>query len=313
MRKPLIVGLLFVLLAGCLAVAQETSQPATTTQTHPAASSISKYIWVSIGTTNPGKGKIFTNLVRQIRDTANSENANFFWLAGYSLTGDDRQVTFVSFHNDLASVDREVETSEKVMRAAAMKNAGLATESAESEGPSRSVLAKYREDLSYRPDLVDAAHATRWSVTTFQLKPGTSTDFADLAKQYADLVKQTNDPSEHWIAYQVLAGLPGPAFMIVTPMKSLADMDLENEAAMKAVFTKAVRQELDATEQKIVDHVETQFIAVAPELSRPPQTMIAANPTFWTVKEEGVAMAAKEKKGKKEPVEPASKKEEKKQ
>lgn len=307
MKKPSVLGLLFVLLAGLFAVAQETTQPAATTES--TAKHISKYVWISIGKKTPGKDKVFSNLVKQIRDTANAENADFYWLAGESLTGDDGEVSFVTFHDSFASVEKVIEISERVMRAASMKNASMSKEETESEGPGHSVLAKYHEELSYRPDLVDLAHMKRWSVTTFQLKPGTSAEFADLAKEYIELVKRTNDPTEHWITYQVLAGMPSPTYLIVTPMKSLADMDQENEEAMKAVFTQPIMRHFGETEQRIVNSVETEYVAVSPGMSRLPQAIVAANPGFWTVKEEGTAVASTKTK-KKAPVEPSALKEE---
>lgn len=307
MKKSLILGLLCFLLASVFAVAQDTTQPATTPH-------ISKYLWISTGAMNPGKEMVFTNLVKQIKDAAATNSADYYWLAGYNITGPDHDVSFVSFHDDLASVDKTITTWEKIQRTAMMKNANLMTESAEAGGAGSSILAKYREDLSFNPMKLDPAHTTRWLVETYYLKPGTMMEAEDLVKEEMDLVKKA-DPDDHWLTYQVIAGGSGSTLMMVVPLRTLADLDEmdKKSEAMKAVFTPPVRRRLSSVVKEIVLKTRTELIAVSPEMSRPPQALVAANPDFWTVKEQAPVMATKGKKTKKAPVEPAAMKEEKKQ
>lgn len=308
MKKSIVLGLLFMLLVSLFAAAQQTK---TTTSASPE---IKKYIWVSTGMMNPGKAKVFANLVRQIKDSAVSTNAEFYWLAGYGITGPGGAVSFVSFHDNLAEVDKALEVMEKVERAAALKNANMASEAAEAEQPGgHSMLAKYREDLSYNPTKVDAAHATRWSVSTIELRPGTMMDAENLIKEEIELIKK-NNLDDHWLTYQVISGGRNAMLMIVTPFASLADMDAmeKQEEAAKAVFTPMVHKHFSAVIKDIVVSSSNNLFAVDPSLSRPTQQLVAANPDFWTVKEEPMVASRTGKASKKTGVEPAGMKEEKK-
>lgn len=295
MRKLAALGLLCVLLVGLTAVAGE----------NPYAGKIAKYVWVEQDQVAIGKEVVFTKVVKQFRDAAASTNANVHWIAGTPIAGDGTQALFVTFHESYASIEDTMAAFEKVGREITVKNANFAGEIAESERSSHFFLQEFRPDLSLKPDKVDPALAKRWQITTFRLKPGAGTTFTDLVKEVIELHKKAND-NAYWIAYQTLAGAPGPSFTFVTPLRSLADLDQDDSAAMKALLTTVVRRQLDATVKETVASIETTIYAARPELSHPTSQMVAANPDFWTVKEPAPAVTAK--KGKKG-VQPAAMKE----
>ena len=116
-------------------------------------------------------------------------------------------------------------------------------------------------------------------------------------KQEQDIL-QKSGADEHFLMYVVIAGVPAPGatYYIVIPRKSLAEMDVDNSAKMKDLVTPLIRQHMDSMAGDILTRIETNILMVRPDMSRPPQTFLAANPDFWTIKEPAAsAMAAKKK------------------
>jgi hypothetical protein len=273
-----------------------------------------KYVWYEIAKVNSGKYQLYTKIVSQIRDAVNTTAPDTYWIAGSPITGDSDRITFVTFHDNMASIEKMMTAFDKAEQAANLKNASLSAQSAEAEGSSHSVLAEYSKELSYRPDMVPMANTTWWASSLFNLKPGCEYEFNDAVKQVADLHKRVAD-NEHWIAYEIRAGYPEPSILFVTPMRSLADQDQEPPAAAKELFeSPLVRQMFQKVGKECIEHIESTYSRVEPSLSRPPQTLVATNPDFWTIKEETPAAATKKTKPKKgTPVQPAVLKEKEKE
>jgi hypothetical protein len=270
-----------------------------------------KYVWYENAKMNTGKEQVYSKIVAQFRDAAATTAPDVYWIAGSPITGDSDRVTFVTFHDSMASVEKTLAAFDKIDQAISMKNASLSAEAAESDGGSHWVLAEYRDNLSYRPDVVPQANTMWWATTLINLRPGCTDDFNNVVKQVIDLHKKVND-NDHWLTYSIRAGYPEPSVLFVTPMKSLAEEDEETPAAAKELFESApVRQMFNRIEKECIQHIESTYTKVDPTMSRPPQSLIAANPDFWTIKPETPAAATKGKpaKMKKTPVEPAALKE----
>ena len=171
----------------------------------------------------------------QYREATTSTAPEVYWIAGTPITGDSDRVTFVTFHDNMASVERTITAFEKIEQAITLKNASFTTQAAEAEAGSHWALAEYSKELSYRPDMVPMANTTWWASSLFNLKPGCEYEFADVVKQVTDLHKKAGD-NEHWTAYEIRGGYPEPSVLFVTPVRSLADMDQGPPAAAKELF-----------------------------------------------------------------------------
>lgn len=287
------------LAVACLCATVVSAQDKKTTD-QPA-----KYVWYSIDKINSGKFEVYAKLVSQLRDAANTTAPDMYWIAGSPITGESDRITIVTFHETMASVEKMWTAFDKVYQAASVKYASLNSESAESGGGSNFVLAEYNKDISYRPDMVPTANTTWWATTLLSLNPGCEYQLEDVAKQVIELHKKAGD-KDHWIAYDIRAGYPEPTVLFVVPMRSLADEDEEPPAAAKEVFeSPLVRQMFTHFDKECVRHIESAYTRVEPGLSRPSQALVAANPDFWTVKEEMPTSAAKTTKPKKGAVQPA--------
>jgi hypothetical protein len=278
-------------------------------QAQTTANQPSRYVWWETANVAAGKFELFSKIIAQYRDATATTAPDQYWITGAPITGDSGHVTFITFHDDMASVEKMIAAFDKVDEALTLKNANFPTQSAEAEPGAHSGLAEYNKELSYRPDLVPMANTTWWATSVFNLKPGCDYEFADVVKQVADLHKKAGD-NEHWIAYNIRAGYPEPSVLFVTTLRSLADLDHGPNAATKELFESApMKQMFQRIGKECISHIESTYSRVDPKLSRAPQSLIAANPDFWTVKEEAPAIAGKKGKQKKEAVVPAALKE----
>ena len=296
MAKLLAIGLAVACVCSTLASAQDkpSDQPA-------------KYVWYSVEKVNSGKFSVYMKTAAQFREAVSSAAPEVTWIAGSPITGDSDRITYVTFHDNLASIEKMMKAMDKVGDAL-MKNASFSAQEGESTGGSHNVLAEYNKELSYRPDMVPLSHTTWWSAELVGLRPGCDDDLKDLAKQVIDMHKKAGD-NDHWLAYNIRGGVPEPAVLFVTTMKSLADDDQEPPAASKEIFENPLaKQAFRKFDRECVSYLENTYSRVEPSLSRPPQSLVAANPDFWTVKEEEPTVATKTK-PKKATVQPAALKE----
>ena len=274
MRKA--IGL--ILLACCAAVAA-LAQPPTT----------AKYLWIETVQLNTGKHLQFQDMVRQVRAEAKETAPGLRWVAATPLTGDGRTVKILIPHKSVGDIDQTLQAMMKIEQAVMAKNVNLASQAAETESGANFALLKFRDDLSYKLERVNWAVAARWKTTTFYLKPGEESEFADLIKQFIELENRVGDPNAKWTTYELLAGGTLPAYVIVEPLTSLADLDAEPTPTSKQVYNATVMNAWENGLKTCVSKIESDILMVRPDLSHPPENMLAANPDFWTVKEPAAA------------------------
>jgi hypothetical protein len=153
----------------------------------------------------------------------------------------------------------------------------------------RSVVANYREDLSYQPASmagVSIGAMRYFYVTTVRIRPGHEADYVEMSKIAREAHQKANVP-ERWSVYQVNYGMPRGTFIILQPLKSLADVDAfpqthgdEYRAAIGEDGAKKLR-ELSAA---AVISAETNILAFAPKMSYPRKEWVEADPQFWAPK-----------------------------
>jgi len=267
-------------------------------QAQSTANLPNKYVWWGTAQIAAGKYDLNTKLLAQFRDATATVAPDVYWIAGAPITGDDGRITYVTFHDNMASVEKMMAAFDKVGQAVTAKNADYNTQAAEAAPTAHWVLAEYSKELSYRPDLVPLSNTTWWVSSLFTIKSGCEYEFAEVVKQVADVHKKAGD-NDHWTGYEIRGGYPEPAVLFVTTLRSLADLDQEPPAAQKEMFESApMRQMFQKIGKECIAHIESTYSRVEPTLSRMPQSVIAANPDFWTIKEEAPAVTPKKGKTK---------------
>lgn len=166
---------------------------------------------------------------------------------------------------------------------------------------SRTLVARYREDMSYHAS-INVGEYKYFSVGIARFRLG-----EDAAEFYKALngAREKANAENHVAIFQVTSGAPAGTYISFTPLKSMSEMDAPpNEALM------AAQKEMGFSQMvaKYIMNVEFRLFAFAPGMSMPTKAMIAANPDFWTPK----PMMAKKAEPAAEKAMPAAKKEMKK-
>ena len=88
---------------------------------------------------------------------------------------------------------------------------------------SRAILVRNVPELSNGPD-INPAQMRIWEITIFRVRPGKEGNFFQGANLYKSLVQQARVEAP-WATYEVMAGMPGPTYLVFSPHKTLAEID----------------------------------------------------------------------------------------
>jgi len=146
----------------------------------------------------------------------------------------------------------------------------------------RTIHAVARTDLSYGA-FPDMGLARFWEVTTFRVRPGYEEAFANVAKAYAAAAKRAA-PNVSWRTYQVIAGLPGPTFLIFSSVQSFADFDrgMKDDMEIGKAFTPEEQQLMEKFGTTGLINSETQRFQLDPVQSYVDAATKAKDPKFWS-------------------------------
>ena len=147
----------------------------------------------------------------------------------------------------------------------------------------RAVLTRYQPELSNGVP-VDLATMKVWEVLIFRVRSGHESDFMEAAKLYKTTVEQAKIDSP-WATYAVMAGMPGPTFLVFLPHRALSDIDPATGpmAALEKAFDAEAMKKL-GTWSTGYESVEDMIFVVDPEMSYPWPELAARDPKFWARK-----------------------------
>lgn len=148
----------------------------------------------------------------------------------------------------------------------------------------RIIQARARKDLSYGayPDL---AKQRFFEITWFRVRPGHEPQFEAAGKAYGAAAKRAGVNSGYRV-YEVVAGVPGPTYLIFSSVGSYGELDqlmTDGEKIMKGANT----EEGTALQKFMLEgvvNVETQRFRVDPVQSYVPKETRAQDPAFWMPK-----------------------------
>jgi len=292
MKKAISIAFAVMFLA-TLAWAQSTSAP--------------KFLVISRESIKEGKISQYQGLDKQVRQVVHKSDPNLNWITATAFTGPDNEETYFQFANSYADIEKADAAFGKAAGSLFMSTDFNQTV-AESQESGRNIIAKLRDDLSYNADKFDPANAKFWNVSYRRAKPGSGAQLTSLRKDINAQLKAANY-DDHWLVYEVEYGMPAPTFVVVQDLKSLADLDADRSKAYEAAVANNLRQQSASWSHENGILLESVIYRVKPELSHPAPSLVAANPSFWTVQETEPAPVVAKNKGKKQEVQPAALKE----
>jgi len=149
----------------------------------------------------------------------------------------------------------------------------------------------YREDLSLRAASVNIAQMRYFEIMQFVIRPGHEKEWGELVKIYTD--GYNSIPDTHWAVYESQYGAAnGGVFIVLNPMKSLAEVDSGFGDAKKFMgsMSESEAKKMAELTAACVESVQVNLFAFNPKESYPDPEWIKADP-FW--KPKPTAAAAK--------------------
>jgi hypothetical protein len=173
---------------------------------------------------------------------------------------------FISGYESYAAMEKDQQAMRK--NEALMREFNrLDTADAEFRTNQRGIIATLREDLSHQVPVV-IPQMRYFQINTLRVRPGHEEEWFEARRILVEALKKAKVDTPSTV-FQVAAGMPNGTFMVITPRKSLAEMDPNPDRA------RAVREALGddgvKKRQKLIsDSViisETSIYAFSPGMS----------------------------------------------
>jgi len=202
-----------------------------------------------------------------------------------SLSGPSRALFFTGYPSFEAWEKDTLAMQKDATLAAALDRASLADGDLLSLYESSTSV--YREDLSLHPP-VNIAQMRYFEITQFVVRPGHEKEFEALAKIYVDGFGKAV-PSAHWATFERMygstTGAGGGVFIVLNPMKSLAEVDSGFGDSKKFMdsLSESNKKKMDELGASCLESAQTNLFAFNPKESYPPEEWIKAD-AFWKPK-----------------------------
>jgi len=230
----------------------------------------------------PGRSSAYDELATSIARTYSRENLPVFWLKLDSLTGPSEMLYLNLF-----------ESSEEMGKTMEALTAGLAAHPElvqmqerllqENTSSENTVLGVRRDDMGFRANTIDFSKMRILRLSTIFTRPGYDRAFMEAEWSLSEASQKVNAQAA-WAVYEVTAGLPGPAFIIVTPMQSLKDLDgqLQAAQALQKAESGAIEQHLQELARVAYGATDERLYSVGQKTSHVSKEFAAGDPEFWT-------------------------------
>src|SRR5260370_12896009 len=184
--------------------------------------------------------------------------------------------------------DMEKATLQAVATIPAVKAADIKYSAQDGEYVSgtRSAVAVYREELSYRGVKTNIEAFRYLYVTSVRIRRGHDADFVEATKISRAAHEKAAVP-ERWSVFEVTEGMPRGTYLIFEPLKSMADVDAFPQTHGKA-YQDAIgddgRKRLAELNSAATISAETNIFASNPNISNPTTEIPAPDPPSSTPK-----------------------------
>jgi hypothetical protein len=242
-----------------------------------------KVLQIFVESVKPGKGAAHEKVEMGWPAAFRKAKWPSHYLAMTSMSGPG-EAWYVGVYDSYAALETDQRNVEKTP-ALARELERLSQVDGELLTGTRSILARYRPDLSYRPDF-DIAPMRYFGLTIFTVNPGYDSAFSDVRKLVHAAHEKAN-MDEHWAMYQVTSGMAGSTYLLFLPMKSLQEADVAQETHGKPygdALGEAGRQQLRDFARAGVASSETKLFSFSPKMSYMSAEIVARDSLFWAPK-----------------------------
>jgi len=229
---------------------------------------------------------------------ANRQNKGDIWLAMETMYGPGNRITFTSTRSSYADVETAMGTFGQAIEKAYPKMAGgkLMQDLNQCIVKSRGEIRRRRWDLSSNAPTDPAAYAkliadSRWLRTTeVHVRPGQAPAFEAQLKDLKAAREKASPPQTVLVSVAV-AGQEGTVYYLTMLQKSLAAFD--SVPTLQQLLGDEGYARFQKTSTETIAETETVINHFLPELSNPPEQIVALAPDFWKTKPVAAKAAAK--------------------
>lgn len=204
------------------------------------------------------------------------------YLAMDSITGKPRTL-FLTGYASFEAWEKDV--------LAEMKNATLSAaldRANEADGAllesTENTTFMYREDQSHNAE-VDIPHMRYFEIESFKIRPGHEKDWDDAVKMVNEAYAKAI-PDSHWAMYQKVYGASGNDYLVIVPMKSASEIDMNfaNSPKFVAAMGADGMKKLSELSAAAIEESVTNLFVFSPTKSYVEESWIKADPDFWKPK-----------------------------
>lgn len=241
----------------------------------------------------PDKRAEFDAVSKKIAE-ANRRSKGYTWTATEVSYGEGNEFYFVSSQPSYGDIEKGFGAFNEAL-VKAYGQAGAEKVFQDFSGTlasSRSEIRRRRWDLSAKApadveDYMKRVGEARWVRTNIvHVRVGQSTVLESALKDLKATLESANPPIANYVT-EAVAGQHGTVFYIVRLVKSLSEFDDAKplrELMGEEGYQKYLKEVTDSVE--VTDTIIQRFL---PELSNPPDGVVAASPDFWTPKPKAAA------------------------
>ena len=254
---------------------------AATAQTKEStASGPTLYQYLVVQVLKPGSHDAYIKAEQADAQALQQANVPDYYIGMQSITGPET-VIYDFGHTSFADM---VKVHEAVMANKALLQklqSTDATEGADVASVTRS-LYMFRKDLSLNPD-VDFPKMRFMDMLLFHVREGHEEEFEQAVKLYMKAY-QTAVPDAYWAMFQKTYGEgSGDTFLLVTPLKSLADEDgmMGNAKKLRSSVGDAQMEAMMKLGASTIASSESNLFYLNPSISYVPNSWAQDSPGFW--------------------------------
>jgi hypothetical protein len=251
------------------------------------------YLSITREMTKPGVGPAHEKFEMGWPQAFTKANWPTHYLAMTSITG-PTEAWFITGYDSAEAAEKDADNFAK-NTALRTTSEQLAQQDAQFLTGIRTMTAMYKPDLSYFSSSPDIANKRYFAVATIHVKPGHNEEFTEM-RAVAKTAHEKAQLNENFAVFQIVAGAPGPTYLIFIPMKSMKEVDNYDQLHGK-VYQDALgddgQKKMRELAAACIESSEVNYFEFSPKMSYPSKEWIAANPDFWTPK---TTVAAKQKK-----------------
>jgi len=271
--------------------AQSSSSAPPQAAANQAAMGAPPVLWIEREEVLPGKMEAHTSVVHKILEQYSLHHIVFRVLGMTSVLPDSNEALFLIHFNSFAEIDEFQNNFKNFPEDLRALLLDLESQESELHAAKHSIATVYRDDLSYHADAAAVARARFLWTCQFVVPAGHVPDFeADVKFLKGTYEKAGVD--DHYFMYQELAGAESQTFVVLRPMKALADWDAAPAIGAKiaAALDDAGKQHLGRlwlgqVVQGPGESVDRLYV-LRPDLSQTSDKFAGFDPDFWHPKKQ---------------------------